>query len=84
MGQLFLNPGPIRAPWPLKVVTRIPRVQRVMGRVIGLGARPEHVREPQEQQPRFRPAKVAFAAVGIAVAAAATGWLVWKACRRCL
>jgi hypothetical protein len=55
-----------------------------MGRVIGLGARPEHVREPQEGQQSFRPAKVAFAAIGIAFAAAASGWLVWKACRRCL
>jgi 2-polyprenyl-6-methoxyphenol hydroxylase-like FAD-dependent oxidoreductase len=82
MGQMFLNPGPIRAPWQLKVATKIPGVQRLMGRVIGLGALPEHVREPQEQ--RFRPARTAFAAIGIAVTAAASGWLLWKACRRCI
>jgi 2-polyprenyl-6-methoxyphenol hydroxylase-like FAD-dependent oxidoreductase len=84
MARLFENPGPIRAPWQLKAVTAIPGVQRVVGRVIGIGARPEHVREPREKETNFRPAKVAFAAIGIAVAAAASGWLAWKACRRCL
>jgi 2-polyprenyl-6-methoxyphenol hydroxylase-like FAD-dependent oxidoreductase len=82
MGRLFLHPGPIRPPWQLRAVTSIPGVQRLVGRVIGLGARPEHVREPR--QGRLRPATVAFAAVGMAVTAAASGWLIWKACRRCL
>jgi 2-polyprenyl-6-methoxyphenol hydroxylase-like FAD-dependent oxidoreductase len=46
---VFRNPGPAKAPWPLKVVMNIPGIQHVMGRVIGVGVRPEHIRGARKQ-----------------------------------
>jgi 2-polyprenyl-6-methoxyphenol hydroxylase-like FAD-dependent oxidoreductase len=42
--RLFRNPGPAQAPWQLKAVVRIPGIQYLMGRMIGMGVRPEHIR----------------------------------------
>ncbi len=41
--KIFENSGPIRAPWQLKATTHIPGLQRLLGRAVGLGARPEHI-----------------------------------------
>jgi 2-polyprenyl-6-methoxyphenol hydroxylase-like FAD-dependent oxidoreductase len=46
---VFRNPGPAKAPWQLKVAVNIPGVQHVMGRVIGVGVRPEHIRGARKQ-----------------------------------
>ncbi len=43
LSWVFQHPGPLEAPWQVKVVTRVPGIQRVVGRVIGLGLRPEHI-----------------------------------------
>jgi 2-polyprenyl-6-methoxyphenol hydroxylase-like FAD-dependent oxidoreductase len=40
---IFQHPGPIEAPWQFKAVTHIPGLPHVLGRVIGMGVRPEHV-----------------------------------------
>jgi 2-polyprenyl-6-methoxyphenol hydroxylase-like FAD-dependent oxidoreductase len=40
---VFQNPGPVKAPWQLKAVAEIPGRAWVMGYVIGIGVRPEHV-----------------------------------------
>jgi 2-polyprenyl-6-methoxyphenol hydroxylase-like FAD-dependent oxidoreductase len=40
---IFATSGPIQAPWQLKAVVRVPGLQRVMGHVVGMGVRPEHV-----------------------------------------
>jgi 2-polyprenyl-6-methoxyphenol hydroxylase-like FAD-dependent oxidoreductase len=40
---IFQHPGEIRAPWQLRFVTRIPGIQHLLGRMIGIGVRPEHV-----------------------------------------
>jgi len=40
---IFRHPGAIRAPWQLKFVVSIPGIQHVLGRMIGIGFRPEHV-----------------------------------------
>ena len=37
----------IAAPWPLRLINRIPLLQRLPARVIGLGFRPEHVHSPE-------------------------------------
>jgi 2-polyprenyl-6-methoxyphenol hydroxylase-like FAD-dependent oxidoreductase len=34
---------PLEAPWQLKAVAHVPGLQRVMGRLVGIGVRPEHV-----------------------------------------
>jgi 2-polyprenyl-6-methoxyphenol hydroxylase-like FAD-dependent oxidoreductase len=43
--KIFEMRGPVKAPWLFKAVTSIPGIQRVAGRVIGIGVRPEHVME---------------------------------------
>jgi len=44
MERVFRNPGPAHAPWQLKAAVQIPGVQHILGRVIGMGVRPEHVK----------------------------------------
>lgn len=41
---IFSDPGPLHAPWQLKVAVHIPGIQRLLARGIGIGIRPEHVR----------------------------------------
>jgi 2-polyprenyl-6-methoxyphenol hydroxylase-like FAD-dependent oxidoreductase len=72
---LFRSTGHLTAPWQFRAIVRIPGVQRLMGRVIGLGIRPEHVREVRPSQRRKRLAKVA---VGLGIAAAAGLFLARK------
>jgi len=43
LARIFEQTGPLKAPWQLKAVTSIPGVQHLMGRMIGMGFRPEHV-----------------------------------------
>jgi 2-polyprenyl-6-methoxyphenol hydroxylase-like FAD-dependent oxidoreductase len=43
--QLFHDPGPAKPPWQLKLALRIPGLQRFMARAVGMGVRPEHIRE---------------------------------------
>jgi 2-polyprenyl-6-methoxyphenol hydroxylase-like FAD-dependent oxidoreductase len=38
------RPGPLKPPFFLRVVTRIPVFQRLAGRFIGMGLQPEHIR----------------------------------------
>ena len=46
---IFRNDGPVSAPLALRVATRVPGLKHVMGRVIGVGVRPEHiVRRPRK------------------------------------
>jgi 2-polyprenyl-6-methoxyphenol hydroxylase-like FAD-dependent oxidoreductase len=40
---VFQHPGPLTAPWQFKVAMRIPGVQHLAGRMVGMGVRPEHV-----------------------------------------
>jgi 2-polyprenyl-6-methoxyphenol hydroxylase-like FAD-dependent oxidoreductase len=40
---VFQHPGAIKAPWQLKLVTHVPGLQRLLGRLIGIGVRPEHI-----------------------------------------
>jgi hypothetical protein len=37
---------PVRAPWFLRMLTRIPLFQRIPARIVGLGVRPEHIHSP--------------------------------------
>jgi 2-polyprenyl-6-methoxyphenol hydroxylase-like FAD-dependent oxidoreductase len=77
------NPGPIEAPWQLRAVTHIPGIQRAVGYAVGIGVRPEHVRdEPSARSGSTRLAKVVFAGLGIAAAAAAVSWVAWRSWNR--
>ena len=67
--QVFKNPGPLKAPWQLKVAVRVPGVQRLVARVVGMGLRPEHI-EGASRRPDFdrRCAKAIAVCAGIAAA----------------
>jgi 2-polyprenyl-6-methoxyphenol hydroxylase-like FAD-dependent oxidoreductase len=41
--RVFQSEGPMSPPWQLKVVAHVPGLQRVMGHLVGVGIRPEHV-----------------------------------------
>ncbi|HEX3878291.1 MAG TPA: FAD-dependent oxidoreductase [Bryobacteraceae bacterium] len=62
----------MKAPWPLKIITRIPGVQRVMGFVVGVGVRPEHVAGTRKSE-----SNVAVIVAGCAAGLAAFIW-VWR------
>ncbi len=60
---VFDHPGPLKAPWQLKAVMRLPGVQRLTARVVGLGVRPEHVHSQERHgSAKGRIAKLAMAA----------------------
>jgi 2-polyprenyl-6-methoxyphenol hydroxylase-like FAD-dependent oxidoreductase len=62
--RVFENPGPIKAPWQLKAVLRMPGIRRALGYTLGVGVRPEH---PHMVRRRAGPKRMIFAlAMGIA------------------
>jgi 2-polyprenyl-6-methoxyphenol hydroxylase-like FAD-dependent oxidoreductase len=42
--KIFKTSGPLKAPWQLRAAVRIPGLQRLIARAVGLGARPEHIK----------------------------------------
>ncbi len=81
--RVFDNPGPIHAPWQLKAAVRIPGLQRAVGYAVGIGVRPEHVRDsPFARSRRSRVSKVVLAGLGIAAFATALSWASWMAWNR--
>ncbi len=64
--RIFQNPGPAKPPWQLKAAVRIPGVQRLLGRVVGVGVRPEHIRDTNKPTCLFTNVAVC---VGMAAAA---------------
>jgi 2-polyprenyl-6-methoxyphenol hydroxylase-like FAD-dependent oxidoreductase len=72
--RLFRSEGPLEAPWQLKAAVRIPGVQTLLGLVIGIGVRPEHVRETGARPTRVRTRVIKIAsAVGVAAAVTLLG-----------
>jgi 2-polyprenyl-6-methoxyphenol hydroxylase-like FAD-dependent oxidoreductase len=54
LNALFKTDGPIQAPWQLKVVDALPGRKWIMGYVVGVGVRPEHVADAERmRKPRF-------------------------------
>ena len=47
IGRVLAEGGPLRAPWPVRLLDRYPLLRRIPGRIIGLGFRREHVRSPE-------------------------------------
>ncbi len=79
----FKNPGPIQAPWQLKVVTQIPGIHRALGRAVGMGARPEHVAANVTSRPRpSRLGMLLLAGIGVAATTAAIAWQLRSARHR--
>jgi hypothetical protein len=62
------NPGPVKAPWQLKVAVHLPGIHRALGYAVGIGVRPEHVRDaarPQVSSSLSRAAIAIGAAIGM-------------------
>lgn len=47
--RIFQNSGALQAPWQFKVALRIPGIHRALGYAVGIGVRPEHVRNGNRQ-----------------------------------
>jgi 2-polyprenyl-6-methoxyphenol hydroxylase-like FAD-dependent oxidoreductase len=62
---VFQHPGPIEAPWQFKAVTQIPGVQHLVGRVVGMGVRPEHPADAQSGLNRIAASVGRAAAVSV-------------------
>jgi 2-polyprenyl-6-methoxyphenol hydroxylase-like FAD-dependent oxidoreductase len=73
--RVFQSTGPLKAPWQLKLAVRVPGVQRLVARVIGIGVRPEHI-AGTEKAPAGLPSDLKRAAVLVGVTAAVAVCLV--------
>jgi 2-polyprenyl-6-methoxyphenol hydroxylase-like FAD-dependent oxidoreductase len=67
--RIFDNPGPLKAPWQFKLALRIPGIHRVLGYAVGIGVRPEHVRNGRHSAPLGR--SLLTIGIGVVVGAAA-------------
>jgi 2-polyprenyl-6-methoxyphenol hydroxylase-like FAD-dependent oxidoreductase len=75
--RVFDDPGPVHAPWQLKVLSRIPGIHRALGYTIAIGVRPEHVGDRIRPRAPMRPG---IAILLGAVAGAALAFLVRRRC----
>ena len=50
--RLFRNPGPAKPPWQLKLAVHIPGLPRLLARGVGMGVRPEHIRDARVEAHR--------------------------------
>jgi 2-polyprenyl-6-methoxyphenol hydroxylase-like FAD-dependent oxidoreductase len=80
--RIFQNTGEATAPWQLRAAVRAPGLQRVLGRVIGIGIRPEHVHDPRSRRIEKRGLIKKIAASGAIAATAITAVHMVKAFRR--
>jgi len=72
--KIFQNPGPLKAPWQLKAAVQIPGVRHALARVVGIGIRPEHIRDvTDKRKPRRRLVKRIAIAAGVVSAVAVVG-----------
>jgi len=81
--HVFANPGPAKAPWQLKTAVHLPGIQDLMGRVIGIGVRPEHVAGAKRELHCNKPSLKTIAVyAGVAAAAAVTTFRIVRGFRR--
>jgi len=80
LARVFEKPGPLEAPWQVKVATRIPGIQRAVGYAVGMGVRPEHLRkEPQAKDRRSSVATATCWGLGLVFAVGLVGWAALRA-----
>lgn len=80
IARVFENQGPIQPPWQLKAAVRIPGIQRAVGYAVGVGFRPEHVRNQSSAPCKCsRVSGAVLAGIGLAAAGTALILTVWKA-----
>jgi 2-polyprenyl-6-methoxyphenol hydroxylase-like FAD-dependent oxidoreductase len=66
---IFRARGPMEAPWQLKFATQIPGLKYLLGHVVGMGVRPEHVLRPAPNR-RSKQRSFLDGVIGIAVVVA--------------
>src|SRR5215467_13626769 len=66
--QVFRQAGPMQAPWQLKTAVRIPGITHVVGRAVGTGVRPEHIKDARRSA-AYRRDQLAKVALGVGIAA---------------
>jgi 2-polyprenyl-6-methoxyphenol hydroxylase-like FAD-dependent oxidoreductase len=71
--RVFHTTGPLQVPWQLKAVENIPARKFVMGYVVGVGVRPEHVAGAEKRCQSWTMRKAAVTA-GALLGALAVGW----------
>lgn len=76
--RVFDMNGPLKAPWQLKLIEHVPGRKYVMGYVVGVGVRPEHVAGAEKAQQGWTIRKAAVAAGALAGALA----VAWRVLRR--
>jgi 2-polyprenyl-6-methoxyphenol hydroxylase-like FAD-dependent oxidoreductase len=80
---IFRNTGPLKAPWQLKVAVRIPGVQSLLGRLVGMGVRPEHIQDAKNRQDLTRcSVKSATMCAGVLTAVAVAAVFTLRNLRR--
>jgi 2-polyprenyl-6-methoxyphenol hydroxylase-like FAD-dependent oxidoreductase len=78
LARVFQDPGPVQAPWQFKLALRVPGAQRVTGRIVGIGIRPEHIVDAPRRT-EFREAAVRTLAVCATLAVlAVVGVCAWR------
>ncbi len=73
--KVFANPNRAEAPWQLKFAVQIPGFQRGMGRLVGMGVRPEHVAGTVSRS-KCAGKRLAKIAVGVGLVAAAAALIL--------
>jgi 2-polyprenyl-6-methoxyphenol hydroxylase-like FAD-dependent oxidoreductase len=80
LARAFENPGRVSAPWQMKIAVRIPGVQLALGYAVGIGVRPEHVREARNARGNRSFVQTAvLAGVGMAATVGALCWVLLMA-----
>jgi 2-polyprenyl-6-methoxyphenol hydroxylase-like FAD-dependent oxidoreductase len=54
LSRVLASTQPLTPPWPVRLLSRCPMLQRIPARLVGLGVRPEHVLVPPENIPAPR------------------------------
>jgi 2-polyprenyl-6-methoxyphenol hydroxylase-like FAD-dependent oxidoreductase len=44
LSRVLAAKAPLSPPWPIKLLSRVPILQRIPARIVGMGFRPEHIR----------------------------------------
>jgi len=55
IGPVLAKDTEIVPPWQLRLIGRLPLLQRIPARLVGMGIRPEHVRTTEQPPPPRRP-----------------------------
>jgi 2-polyprenyl-6-methoxyphenol hydroxylase-like FAD-dependent oxidoreductase len=77
-GWVFRHEGAFQAPWQLKTIFQVPMVPHIIGRLAGIGVRPEHIADaPEREARRAKAARGLAVCAGVALALVG-GFVLWK------